>query len=110
MTNIISQILEIDAAAQKRLDDANRLKESCEQETVDKLNEASRAAEAQIAQQLDTLRQQEDEKVLREKAVIAARREAAEARLESVYEKCHTQLEETIFRNVTGASADSASH
>lgn len=110
MANIIDQILAIDAAAQKRLDDANRLKESCEQETIDKLRAAGEASEQQIAQQLDSLRRTEEEKVRREKTAIAARRQAEEARLDSIYEQCHKQLEEEIFRNVTGASPDSASH
>jgi len=102
MPNIISQIIEIDTIAQKKLADAAeeralREKEAQEQMAADdavlweearqKIERTRSAEEAEAKEKMERLLKQRDEKIVR---------------LEKVYWESHEKLEQEIYNKVLG--------
>lgn len=104
MPNIINQIIEIDSIAQKKLDEADRLKLQLEEETRNKIEETNALIRQKAAEKIDSIRSEEERRAASQMEEIQKEQEAAISRLEKIYHEKHEQLEQDIFNNVLGSS------
>lgn len=100
MSNIINQIIEIDAIAQKRLEDAQKISLTMKEEIEAKAEEIKstimQKCENRIQNVLAIEKQCADEKI----ALIKAENEKLIQKLEETYSNSHKQIENDIFQKI----------
>lgn len=100
MKNIINQIIEIDAVAQKRLDDANKIKEQYLQELKIKSQEVNEKLEEKTKNRIQKILVTESQFADEQKSNIEKETQKVIERLEETYKTNHEKLEQDIFNNV----------
>lgn len=100
MANIINQIIEIDGIAQKRLDDAKKIKEQYLAELAEKKAQTNIALEEKTKGRIEKLLSTEAKFAEEQKVKIKEENDATIKRLEDIYTKNHEKLEQDIFNNV----------
>lgn len=104
MATIIDQIINIDSVAQKKLDEAEKLKLQYRRETEEKMAETDALIQKKADEKLARVQEEEERAASEEKKRVEARTAETIARLEKVYEEKHEALERELFENVTGTS------
>ncbi|MEG0693609.1 MAG: hypothetical protein RR444_11090 [Oscillospiraceae bacterium] len=100
MANIINQIIEIDGIAQKRLDDANKVKDQYLIELNEKKAQTTKALEEKTRLRIEKVLSTETKFAEEQKAIIKNETDATIKRLEDIYIQNHEKLEQDIFNNV----------
>lgn len=100
MPNIISQIIEIDMIAQRRLDDANKIKAQYNVELNEKKAQTAKALDDKTKYRIEQILLNEQKLAQEEKAVIKSQTDTAINRLEDIFNQTHEKLEQDIFNNV----------
>lgn len=100
MVNIINQIIEIDGIAQKRLNEANEIKNQYLNELQEKTVAVNQELEKEAKIRIDKVLVAETKLADEEKARISKETAQVIARLEETYSKNHNKLEQDIFNAV----------
>ncbi|MFZ2539922.1 MAG: hypothetical protein WAX04_13665 [Oscillospiraceae bacterium] len=100
MANTINQIIEIDAVAQKRLDNASKIKEQYLQELSEESDQTNKALEEKTQSRMEKVLSTETQYAEGKKAKIKDENDATIKRLEDTYNQNHQKLEQDIFNNV----------
>ena len=106
MGNIIDQIIEIDMIAQKKLNEAEALREACRIEIEDALARDTAELEQSAASRMQKVEAYEAEALAGQKAAVDAKISRQTEGLIQAYEKGHLALEEALFQNVLGLSSE----
>ena len=103
--DVIAAILEIDKQATDKLNQAQAQKDAIINEAVS--NEESVKADIFEATNVKIKKYEEEEKAAAEKqfADIDAEKAASKAKLDEIYEKNHTQWEDTIINSIINTDA-----
>lgn len=105
MVNIISEILQIDAVAQQKLDDAAHLKEQFELDTRRKLEQFSAQVQQDSQDEISRCRRREDLAAQTERDAIASRKNTAMEKLEQSFAERRQELEQSLYLGALGLAA-----
>lgn len=100
MNNIINDIVNIDTLAQKKLAEANRIKEEYQAELAQRIEQKNLELVQEGQRRIEIITKTEEELVAQEKEQMEKARQKSLEKLQSVYDKNHSQLEDDIFKTV----------
>ncbi len=102
MANILSEILQIDAVAQKKLDDAARLKEQYERETRQNMEQITERVWEEARNEISRARRREELAAQLERDALSRRRELAFEQLEQAFAGEREKLEQSLYLGALG--------
>ncbi len=100
MPNTINKIIEIDSIAQKKLDDANLIKERIQKQVLEKSAQTNKLINEKADARISRILQIETQYAQDKMDIIKENNEKVIARLEKSYIDNHERLEQEIFNNV----------